>query len=141
MERELEDNSLFKQLFGFEAKRVLREAIVKFERASNRIGRQSIKNAQEFLSEEDGLLKVTISRCRHAAHTLSGLMALLFFLFAIAFHPVVLVEVFGERPTLFLFLCSMIAIEVCMLTFGLGFSPYVQAIRIWRELDRLPEQG
>lgn len=137
MERELEALSFFKKLFGFEAKRALREAVIRFEQASNHIGRRSIKNAQEFLSEENGWPKVTISRFRHIAHTFAGLAAVLFFLFAIALHPVVVIEVFGERPTLFVFLCSMISLGACMVTFGVGFNPYAQALRIRRELARL----
>jgi hypothetical protein len=137
MERELEECSLFKKQFRFEAKRALREAIIRFEQASKLIGRRSIKNAQEFLSEENGWPKVTISRFRHVAHTLAGLAALLFFLFAIALHPVVVIEVFGERPTLFMFLCSMISLGACMVTFGVGFNPYAQALRIRRELAHL----
>src|SRR5215207_1108591 len=78
MEAEIEDDNLFKKRF-------------RFEQASDRIGRRSIKNAQEFLSEEDGWPKVTISRFRHMAHTFAGLAAVLFFLFAIALHPVVVI--------------------------------------------------
>lgn len=137
MEAEIEDDNLFQKRFRFEAKRRLREAIIRFEQVSDRIGRRSIKNAQEFLSEEDGWPKVTISRFRHVAHTFAGLAAVLFFAFAIALHPVVVIEVFGERPTLFVFLCSMISLGACMVTFGVGFNPYAQALRIRRELARL----
>lgn len=137
MERELEEHHLFKKLYGFEAKRPLREAVIKFEQVSDRIGKRSIKNAREFLSEENGWPKVTISRFRHMAHASAGLAAILFFLFAIALHPVVVIELFGEKPTVFLFLCSMISLGACMVTFGVGFNPYAQALRIRREGDRL----
>jgi hypothetical protein len=137
MELEIKESNLFKKLFGFEAKRALREALIRFEQASDRIGKRSIKDAQEFLSEENGWPKVTISGFRHMAHSFASLSAVLFFLFAIILHPVILVEVFGERPTLFLFICSMIALVACMVTFGIGFNPYTQALRIRKELGRL----
>lgn len=137
MERELEALAFFKKLFGFEAKRSLREAVIRFEQASNRIGRRSIKYAQEFLSEEDGRLKVTVSRLRHITHSFFGLATLLFFLFALILHPVVVIEVFGERPNLLVAFCSMAALGFCLMTFAIGFNPYVQALRIRRELDRL----
>lgn len=137
LEAEIEEDNLFKKRFCFEAKRRLREAIIRFEQASDRIGRQSIKNARELLSEENGRLKITISRFRHVAHTFAGLAAVLFFLFAIALHPVVVAEVFGERPTLFILLCSMISLGMCIMTFVIGFNPYVQALRIRRKIGRL----
>lgn len=140
MERELEALRAFKQLYEFEAKRRLREAVIRFDQASRHIGRRSIKYAQDFLSEEDGRLKVTVSKLRHVTHTFFGLASALFFLFALILHPVVLTELFGERPTLFIFLCSMMSLGVCLGTFVIGFNPYVQALRIRGELERLRAQ-
>jgi hypothetical protein len=136
MEIELEELTYFKKLFGFEAKKELRRAVLNFYNASKRIGRSGVKDAQEFLSEEDGRLKVNISKFRHAAHSLAGLVALLFFLSAIGAHPVLWSGV-GFKLMSLLFVCSMVSLVMHVGTFFVGFNPYVQALRIRRELIRL----
>jgi len=140
METELEELTLFKKLFGFEAKRELRRAVLSFYQASMEIGRGSVKDAQEFLSEEDGHLKVNISKFRHAAHSLAGLLTLLFFLLAIAAHPVLWDGVVGFRLMTLLFVCSMASLGMHLGILFVAFNPYVQALRIRRELTRLQEE-
>ncbi len=137
LEAELEELTFFKKLFGFEAKRELRCAVLNFYQASKRIGRGSVKDAQEFLSEEGGRLKVNISRFRHAAHSLAGLMAFLFFVLAVAAHPVLWEGVVGFRLMILLFVCSMASLGIYLGMLFVTFNPYVQALRIRRELNRL----
>lgn len=139
IEKELEDLSSFMKLFGFEAKRPKREAVMRFYNSSRNIGRRAIKNAAEYLTEEGERLSVVISKPKHVWNFCLGTMCTLFFLTAIVLSPVWR-DIHNSRLSLLLLLYSTISLGMAAVMFGM-FNPYVQALRIKRELAKLPKDN
>jgi hypothetical protein len=137
MEREIRELNFFKRLFGFEAKREVREAVLKFYFSSRKIGKHAIKEASDCLSEEGGWLKVSVSKLRHALSVFGGFISVLFFLIGAAVHPVWWASSANFGTLLEMFVFSMVSMGMYMMTFFLVVNPYVQALRIRNELDRL----
>ena len=139
-EREIEEIRVFKKLFGFEAKREVRAAVLKLYYTSKKIGRRAFKNASEYLSEEGGWPKVIISKPRHILNVCAICISFLFFLIAIGLHPVWWGNLANIRMLLFLFLCSMISLGMYLLTFLIVVNPYIQALRIRNEVSKLQRE-
>jgi hypothetical protein len=135
VESEIEQISLFKKLFGFEAKLPLRKAVVNFYNASHNISRSSIKHASEYLTEEGEKLKVAIPKISHGVNILLAALCVFFFVSAVVLSPV-LHDQAGPHLAAQLLLYSTASMGAAMWMFWM-FNGYVQALRIRRELGRL----
>ena len=137
MERELEELKFFDRLFGFQDRREVRDAVMRVYCASKRIGRRAFKDASACLSEEAGWPKVSISKARHVLSILGCVLSVMFFILGAALHPVLWEGRVSFRDLTEMFIYSMVSMGMYWLTLTLVVNPYVQALRIKKEVDRL----